>query len=285
MERIINVTGGIGGNAFLILGEKKTALVDCGMAYCASNLISNIKQVLNKRTLNDILISHSHYDHIGAIPYLKETWPNSKVFGAEHAKQILNRPNALKTIRNFSMQAAKLYGGGNITAYHDEMLKVDNSIFEGDILELGGLDVKVIETLGHTKCSLAFLVNNEILFASESTGYMSKSGKVYPGFLTSSAEAIASITRCQNLNPRFIISPHFGLVNNRDTLNYWENCISSIKETKAFILHLSEMGYGDAQILIEYEKSFRDELSRLEQPISAFNLNIQNMINTVLSER
>ncbi|HWR45746.1 MBL fold metallo-hydrolase [Sporomusa sp.] len=285
MDKIVDVTGGKGGNAFLILGEEKTALVDCGMAYCASNLISNIKQVLNTRTLNYILISHSHYDHIGAIPYLKKEWPNSEVLGAEYAKQILNRQNALNTIKSLSMQAAELYGADDLIEYDDALLKVDNSIGDGDILDLGGLSIKVIETQGHTKCSLSFLINNETLFPSETTGYMSKSGKIYPGFITSCSDAIDSIHKCQATNPRFIISPHFGLVNESDMLGYWTNCISAIKETKNFILHLSEQGYNEEEILTEYEKIFRDEQSRLEQPTNAFRLNAQGMIKTVLKEK
>jgi len=284
MDRIIDVTGGKGGNAFLILGAEKTALIDCGMAYCAYNLIKNIKHVLCKRTLDYICISHSHYDHIGAIPYLKTEWFNSKVLGAEYAKQTLNKPNALKLIRSLSMQAAQIYGEDLIVDYDDAMMKVDDIIREGDMLDLGSLSIRVIETRGHTKCSLSFLIDNDTLFPSESTGYMSKSGKIYPAFLTSCSEAVDSIHRCQKLNPQFIISPHFGLVNGSDTLSYWENCLLAVKETKEFILHLASQGYEEEQILTEYEKVFRDEQSRLEQPAQAFLLNAQSMIKTVLRE-
>lgn len=284
MDRIIDVTGGKGGNAFLVLGTEKTALIDCGMAYCASNLIKNIKQVLCKRTLDYICISHSHYDHIGAIPYLKEQWSNSKVLGAEYAKQTLNKPNALKLIRSLSMQAAQIYGADSIADYDDEMMKVDTVISDGEMLDLGRLSIHVVETRGHTKCSLSFLIDNETLFPSESTGYMSKSGKIYPAFLTSCSEAIASIDKCQKLKPRFIISPHFGLVNESAALSYWENCLLAVKETREFIIRHVSQGCDEEQILIEYEKVFRDSQSRLEQPEEAFRLNARSMIRTVLRE-
>jgi 2-aminobenzoylacetyl-CoA thioesterase len=285
MDNIMNVTGGQGGNAFLILGERKTALIDCGMAYCAENLISNLKQVLQSRALHYVLISHSHYDHIGAIPYLRKEWPNMKVLGAEYAKQILKRQTALTTIRNLSRQAPLYFGAAPLKEYNDALLKVDQSILDGDSLDLGGMSIRVIETRGHTKCSLSFLVNKELLFSSESTGCMSQSGKIYSAFLTSCSEAIHSVQICEELHPRFIISPHFGLVNQNDTHYYWKNCFLSIKETKDSILHLAEKGYGEDQILIEYERLFRDEKSRLEQPNGAFQINAQSMIKTVLKER
>ncbi|MBP2650860.1 MAG: beta-lactamase domain protein [Firmicutes bacterium] len=284
MDKIVEVTGGDGGNAFLILGREKAALLDCGMAYCADKLISNIKQRLNKLTLDYIFISHSHYDHIGAIPYLKQEWPNCKVFGAEHAKKILERPNALKAIRGLSNNAAIIYNSGDLQEYQDELLKVDIIIADGDITDLGGVTIKVIATPGHTQCSLAFLVNNETLFASETTGYMSESGKVYAAFITSSSAALASIHKCQELNPKFIISPHFGLLNKQATQDYWINCSLAIQETKNFIIDLSGQGYNEEQILAEYEKEFRDQTSKNQQPIDAFRLNVSNMIKVVRNE-
>jgi len=284
MDRIVDVTGGQGGKAFLIVGEKKTALIDCGMAYCASKLIENIKQRLKKKTLDYILLSHSHYDHIGAIPYLKKEWPNSKVMGAEHAKQVLRKASALKTIRHLSKQAAKVYQAGAIEEYDDEMMRVEEVVFNGTVLDLGGLQIEVIETQGHTKCSLSFLIDKTTLFTSESTGCMSKSGKIHPSFITSVAQAIASIHLCKKINPRFIVSPHFGLVSSTNTSDYWEQSMSSVQESKQFILDLAEQGYDEEQILMKYENLFRDDHNKAEQPIAAFRINTKHMIKTVLRE-
>jgi len=129
---IVDVAGGKGGDAYLICGKEKTALIDCGMSFCALNLIDNIKEVLGKKPLDYILISHSHYDHIGAIPYLKKEWSDSIVLGAEHAKRVLQSPNALNTIRKLSNQAASYYSITNYLEYDDQLMKVDDVVRDGD---------------------------------------------------------------------------------------------------------------------------------------------------------
>ncbi|HWR38444.1 MAG TPA: MBL fold metallo-hydrolase [Patescibacteria group bacterium] len=284
MDYVTEVTGGRGGSAFLVMGKEKTALLDCGMAYCAPALIDNAKKILREKPLDYIMISHSHYDHSGAIPCLKQEWPAVKVLGAESAQRIFQRPNALKTIRSLGEQAAELYGDGVLPSYDDALLCVDRVVIDGDRVDLGNVRVQVLETSGHTQCSLAFLINGEILFASESTGYMTKAGNIYPSFIISGDAALASIRRCQHLNPRFIIAPHYGLVTEKDSRNYWERCRWAVEETQTFILRLAERGCTEEDILRQYEIQFRDDAARAEQPLQAFRINTTHMIKTVLRE-
>lgn len=283
MNNIYNVRGGRGGDAYLIVGDQNTALVDCGMAYCASNLINNIKRVIPNRPLDYVLLSHSHYDHIGAVPYLKAEWPELKICGAEHDQNILKRHNALKAIRELSLQAAEIYSEGLIDDYNDDLMKIDIMIAEEDCIDLGNIKIQVLETPGHTRCTLSFLMNHEILFVSESCGTLSRAGKMYPGFLISYSQAIASIKKCQALHPKFIYAPHYGLVDIISMPNYWQDCIEAAEKSRYFILHYSELGYSEDQILTEYEEVFRDEESSSEQPINAFRINTRSMIKAVLN--
>lgn len=98
-----------------------------------------------------ILLSHSHYDHVGAIPYLRQVWPDVQVLAAEYAKNILSKPNALKTIKELSNQAGQFYSVIDPIDYEDDLMKVDEVVSEGDTLDLGGLAVTVWETPGHTR--------------------------------------------------------------------------------------------------------------------------------------
>ena len=57
-ENIVRVTAGNGGEALLVLGSEKTALVDCGMAYCADNLIRNIRATFLRENMQVSWLFH-----------------------------------------------------------------------------------------------------------------------------------------------------------------------------------------------------------------------------------
>ena len=67
---IKDVSGGPGGMATLILGSEKTVLHDVGMACFHRELEENLTRELGGRPLDYIVLSHTHYDHVGALPYI-----------------------------------------------------------------------------------------------------------------------------------------------------------------------------------------------------------------------
>ncbi|HWQ74530.1 MAG TPA: MBL fold metallo-hydrolase [Syntrophomonas sp.] len=286
MEKIIDATVGQGSSSsFLLIGDHKTALMDCGMAYCADLLISRIQALLTEgRKLDYVLLSHSHYDHIGAVPYLRMVWPDLQVLAAEYAQKILNKPSALKQIKQLGQDTARYYGALPITDYDDDLMKVDRAVAQGSWLDLGGMRVDVLETPGHTKCSLSFLINREVIFASETTGTISESGKLYSSFINSYGEAIASINRCREAKPRFIISPHFGWVHESEIPAYWDKAIQAAQASRDFILALIKAGYDEDEIFIKYKMDFRDEALKNMQPDYAFEINGRAMIRGIIHE-
>ncbi len=283
---IARVTAGAGGEAVLIAGSEKTALIDCGMAYCGEALAENIGKELKDRSLDYVLLSHTHYDHIGGLPYLRRVWPGLTAFGAEYGKKVLEKDSALKQIEILSKTAWKTYCGENAeTAVLMDGLKIDRTVRERDIISLGDRELHIYETPGHTNCSLTFLLTPEkILFPSETIGVYAGEGLMITGMLKSCRETIESIEKCRNINADIIVSPHFGVVPDLDAKSYWDLARESVDRNRRFILNKLTEGASFEKIMEEYTKEFYYERVSYEQPREAFLLNAQHMIRNLMKE-
>jgi len=133
--------GKIDTNCYLIGDEaaKACAVVDPGGS--PEKVLSMIeKSGLEPRM---ILLTHGHWDHVGAIPALLEKWPDLPVYA--HKKELCpaDEPNP----HYFFPHAGK-----NQRTYG-----------EGDELELGGLKLQVLHTPGHSGGSVVLLAEDVML--------------------------------------------------------------------------------------------------------------------------
>lgn len=291
-DKIVRVTAGAGGEALLILGSRKTALIDCGMAYCAENLIYNIHAVfLNEyenygkvRTLDYIFMTHTHYDHIGALAAVKKEWPKAVTCASEYAKKVFQREGAVKMIQHLSNTAAKEYSDRCDIEIPFAYMQVDRVLHDGSRVSLGEESVYVLETPGHTNCSLSFALEpDRILFLSESTGVVQREDKVDSAILKSYKDTCASVKKCREYPAERIIVPHTGIIPTEYHENFWNLYLKTIQEKREFVLERYEK-MNEQEILDDYIKEQWDPLREKEQPFEAFCENAKHEIQVVLED-
>ena len=289
-DEMVWVTAGQGGDSLLVFGSEKTAMMDTGMAYCAKELVKNVEKELaahGRENLDYIFLSHTHYDHMGALPYVLERWPDAKVCASAKAQYIFTRPGALNVIKNMGEGAKELFGGKDCdTEIRVEPLRVDIVLADGDQISLGDKTVTALETKGHTDCSMSFGIDpGKILFASESTGVVvPNKGIVGSEILKSTQDAFDAADRCEAYGPEVIICPHYGVVPKVFNEHYFESGRQDALMKKEYIKGLYEKGLDYDGILEEYKNHFWAKEDASTQPLDAFMENAMNTINVMLKE-
>lgn len=130
---------------FLVNEQENTAiLIDCGENY---KLIKQTEERLNIK-IKALLLTHAHFDHAGCASKLQKD--GVKVYvSKKDSKKLLNDENlGINFGRKF------------------EYLTADYTFDGGDTLTIEGMEIKVIETPGHTDGSVTFLVQ-DMLFTGD----------------------------------------------------------------------------------------------------------------------
>lgn len=149
--RVVHMNlGMMGTNSYLVIEGNKALIVDLG-GY-SDRLTEYLDE--NGLTLEYILLTHGHFDHISGIGRLSEKTGAKICISAEDEIMLTdNRKN----------------GSADFRIPFDEVAEADIVFSDGDIFEFEGIQIKVIATPGHTKGGVCYLIEDEkILFSGDS---------------------------------------------------------------------------------------------------------------------
>ena len=126
-------------------GSSAFWIVDCGDVLPLVDLLKSICG--DSYTINGVLLTHAHFDHIYGLPHLIELFPQVRVYTNEAGREALG---------NSQM---------NMSKYHDNPILYESDNIEicreGSEIELfKGVSAKVYETPGHHPSCLTFEVGD-----------------------------------------------------------------------------------------------------------------------------
>ena len=281
-DYIVNVCGDSTNVSWLIKGESNI-LYEAGMAYSAEKMIEKIKYELNGKSLDAVILSHSHYDHVAGLPFIKKEWPDAVVYGSEYAAKILEKPTVRETMKRLSMDAAA-GAGVSLPPYDESLIKIDRTVKEGDELVIGDTKIRVFETPGHTKCSLSYLINDDVLMASETIGVFK--GEWYmPCYLVGYQMTLDAVEKLRKVDAKRLFISHMGICPQGNTDKTWEFLKHKLIETKDEIIEIIQAYKTRDEQMMAMKARYHDNVvSESEQPSFAFLLNAAATLNVIEKE-
>lgn len=178
------VLGMFATNCYLLTGGRQDSCLLIDPADNGRQLV----RLLEQRQLRPeaVLLTHSHYDHILAVPDLQARWPELPVYCHP-----LDVP-AQKTERDMGMEFPTVAAFSHL-----------RPLREGQVLDLAGLTVTVLHTPGHTPGSVTFAIE-DTLFTGDTLFCGSIGRTDFPG--GDDAQMAASLRRLAALpgDPRVL---------------------------------------------------------------------------------
>lgn len=213
---------------YVIRGERN-AMIDCGVLAKAQEIDEKLAPLLAGEKLSLVLLTHSHYDHAGACSWLQERH-GFEIVASRRTREILESDKAVAFIDDLNQKFKALHGDGSASVFTKP--RNVRAVAEGDRVSLGGERcLEVIETPGHTRCSLSFRLRpDDILFAGDAAGVVEKSGKIKPLFLSSYGQYEASLRKLLGLEAGTLALAHNTAIRGRERVRAF--LAASLAETR-----------------------------------------------------
>ena len=97
---------------YLLEGENESIFVSGGLSYLVPDILRQLKEFrIDEARIKKILILHSHFDHVGIVPFFKRQIPELEILASARGWEILGLPRAVQTINEFSLGVARFAAG------------------------------------------------------------------------------------------------------------------------------------------------------------------------------
>jgi glyoxylase-like metal-dependent hydrolase (beta-lactamase superfamily II) len=209
----IHVAGNPYYPGYVMQGSEKSLMVEAGMNLMGPLYMKDVNAILgDSQKLDFLFVTHSHYDHLGAVPYLKRMIPGL-VLGAHERVSALMRKDSVIAMMNRLSDAQRGFFK-DITTDEDVTItpmETEHVLKEGDEIGLGGLTCRVYEVPGHTKDSLAFYFPEiRAIFTGEASGHLEgkEGNSIQACFLSSYDDYLTSLEKIISLHPQYLCLGH-----------------------------------------------------------------------------
>jgi glyoxylase-like metal-dependent hydrolase (beta-lactamase superfamily II) len=234
---------------YCLEGTDSAMLINGGLAFILPDVLNQIQTFgIDAGKIKKFLILHSHFDHTGIVPYIKRTWPDIEILASAPAWKIFAMPKAIEIMNAYSRMSAKLAGDEDALKAFDLDWRDDitgTSVGEGDIIDLGGIMLQILDTPGHTNCSItAYEPAMKALFPSDGGG-IPFGDMCFPSMNTNTIQYLESLGKMKPLPVNYYCADHYGYITGEEAGGFIDLSLTEGRQWKAELENCYRKHAGD----------------------------------------
>src|SRR6266550_8108485 len=189
----------LGCCVYLVFDGDEWLLIDIGYEDTAREIVDLIRQLdFPLLQCKYLVVTHADADHIQGLKLAQDLLPQAQAVGHPLAKTALAEPDRILTYAEIPAQGISI----NLPR-----IRLDKTIDEGDVLQVGDLKVEVWHTPGHTQSQLAFRLDN-LLFSGDNIFRDGCVGNIDAHHGSDIAAFIKSLERIQGSDVKWLLPSH-----------------------------------------------------------------------------
>jgi glyoxylase-like metal-dependent hydrolase (beta-lactamase superfamily II) len=222
---------------YLLEGRQESMIISGGMSYIVPDLLQQMTDFkIDERRITKLLILHSHFDHVGIVPFMKRRLSQTEVYASERAWEILTMEKAIRTINEFSRTVARRMRMEEVYSIYDLEWRDDitgNVVHDGDRIDLGGVTVSILEIPGHSSCSIAAYVPEwKALFPTDGGGIPFRETIITSGN-SNYTRYQASLEKLKDLEVDYYCADHYGYMTGEEAREFVPKTIEMARKHRA----------------------------------------------------
>jgi len=202
-----------------------------------------------------LVIPHSHFDHCGAVPYLKRKLPQLEIVASAYSKEVFSKERVIDFIAGVNRQMIEKY---KLLHEYKELnlrfdgIQVDRVVGDHDSIDLGeGVVANFLEAPGHSRCCIGTYVPSlKAIFPTDAAPFPmdGESALSCPSAQYDFCSYEESLQKLAGHNVELCAFDHHGVLVGDEAKNVLQRGLKEVRKLKAYIAAQYEASHDPNKI-------------------------------------